>query len=193
MEDLWAFNDESLAEEIFRSGIPVVSAVGHEVDFTISDFVADLRAATPSNAAELISPDSAELMEFLKEAGSRLEKIQLNRIRLKRLRLREMSSSRSLASALNLVEKRRMDLDNHTMRLEALGKRKLETAKQALAEQISALEALNPLSVLKRAYSIVTDINGQTVSDAGKLKKGDRLKIQMAVGSALCTVDEVEK
>jgi exodeoxyribonuclease VII large subunit len=79
------------------------------------------------------------------------------------------------------------------MRLEALGKRKLETAKQALAEQISALEALNPLSVLKRAYSIVTDINGQTVSDAGKLKKGDRLKIQMAVGSALCTVDEVEK
>lgn len=193
MEDLWAFNDESLAEEIFRSGIPVVSAVGHEVDFTISDFVADLRAATPSNAAELISPDSAELMVFLKEAGARLEKIQLNRIRLKRLRLREMSSSRSLASALNLVEKRRMDLDNHTMRLEALGKRKLETAKQVLAEQISALEALNPLSVLKRAYSIVTDINGQTVSDAGKLKKGDRLKIQMAVGSALCTVDEVEK
>ncbi len=193
MEDLWAFNDESLAEGIFRSDIPVVSAVGHETDFTISDYVADLRAATPSNAAELVSPSSAELKETLMEAAERLEKIQLNRIRLKRLRLREMSSSRSLASALNLVEKRRMDLDNQTMRLEALGRRKLETAKQALAEQITALEALNPLSVLKRAYSIVTDASGHTVSDAGKLKKGDKLKIRMSIGSAFCTVDEVEE
>lgn len=193
MEDLWAFNDESLAEEIFQSDIPVVSAVGHETDFTISDYVADLRAATPSNAAELVSPSSAELKETLLEARERLEKTQLNRIRLKRLRLREMSSSRSLASALNLVEKRRMDLDNQTMRLEALGRRKLETAKQALAEQITALEALNPLSVLKRAYSIVTDASGHTVSDACKLKKGDKLKIRMSIGSAFCTVDEVEE
>lgn len=193
MEDLWAFNDESLAEEIFRSEIPLVSAVGHETDFTIADYVSDLRAATPSNAAELISPSSEELKDSLIEAGERLKKIQLNRLRLNRLRLREMSLSRSLASALNLVEKRRMDLDNQSMRLEALGKGKLEKAKQALAEQITALEALNPLSVLKRAYSIVTDKDGHTVSDAGKLKKGDKLKIRMSIGRAFCTVDEVEE
>ena len=193
MEDLWAFNDEELAEEIYRSEIPIVSAVGHEIDFTISDFVSDLRAATPSNAAELISPSCDEITETLSKERDRLEKIQLDIIGLKKMRLREMRSSRSFASALNLVERRRMDLDNQTMRLETLSERKLETAKQTLAEQMSALEALNPLSVLKRAYSIVTDMNGRAINDAGTLKKGDKLKIIMSVGSALCTVDKVEK
>ena len=155
IEDLWAFNSEKLAIAIFKCEIPVISAVGHETDFTICDFVADLRAPTPSAAAELAVPDLSELILHLKNLIINLTNNYLKIIDEKKDKLTELISHRSIKYPLELIDIRRQDLDNYTKRLMDAYNTKIKTSLSEYKNIISKLDALSPLKVLARGYAIV--------------------------------------
>ena len=212
IEDLWAFNDERVARAIYDCEIPVISAVGHEPDVTIADFVADLRAATPSNAAELAAPDSAELMQAIDSASRRLENAVNKRISAYREALDGLASRRVLQSATGFVEQRRSQLETLRVRLEATGdfasKRRLQL--DGLASRLDAsadalltrkkneylraaakLDALSPLKVLSRGYAIAVDGSGAAVKDSACVEIGERLTVRLDKGSLGVRVEDV--
>lgn len=213
LEDLWAFNEENVARAIFASKIPVVSAVGHEPDVTISDFVADLRAPTPSGAAELIVPDAAELRLQLDRQMERLA--HAIRQRMTQSRTRTVMLSERLhryAPAQYVAEQHRRVEELHTRLTQAM-KRKLEnshsqlTRKSEQLEKLPALlldrqrarlsacagrlQALSPLSVLARGFSMVTDQKGNLVADSKQIKPGDVVKLRLASGTAQAQIQSV--
>ena len=145
MEDLWAFNDERVARAIYASEIPVISAVGHEPDVTISDYVADLRAATPSNAAELAVPDRQELLKKLSMMQTAMQQSVQKTLKLSRQRLNSLAEKRVLQSPLNYVEDRRVLLDFLSTRLHAAGQKTLHEKKQRFVRLTAALDAMSPL------------------------------------------------
>ena len=184
MEDLWAFNEEIVARAIAGSKIPVISCVGHETDFTIADFVADLRAATPSAAAELVVKSKVELAANI--AGLEKRLLQSLRIYYENLqgKFRRLSSSRMLANPLALLERpvRRLD-DAVEGMIHASGER-LRRAGEKLNLQSEKLKALSPLFPLKKGYAVVKDAAGKAVKSAAALAPGDRLSLQFAEGRA---------
>jgi exodeoxyribonuclease VII large subunit len=184
MEDLWAFNEEIVARAIAGSKIPVISCVGHETDFTIADFVADLRAATPSAAAELVVKSKVELAANI--AGLERRLLQSLRIYYENLqgKFRRLSSSRMLANPLALLERpvRRLD-DAVEGMIHASGER-LRRAWEKLNLQSEKLKALSPLFPLKKGYAVVKDAAGKAVKTAASLAPGDRLSLQFAEGRA---------
>lgn len=182
MEDLWAFNDERVARTIYQSEIPVISAVGHEPDVTISDFVADLRAATPSNAAELAVPDQAELRERLLSAQSRLQQAQTRQLKLARQRLDGLKSKRVLQSPMNYLQDRRMLLDYQQKQLAACTRQQLDKKKQRFIRLTAALDAMSPLKVLSRGYSMTRDQNGRVLRDAGAVQAGSQITVTLQTG-----------
>lgn len=182
MEDLWAFNDERVARTIYQSEIPVISAVGHEPDVTISDFVADLRAATPSNAAELAVPDQAELRERLLSAQSRLQQAQTRQLKLARQRLDGLKSKRVLQSPMNYLQDRRMLLDYQQKQLAACTRQQLDKKKQRFIRLTAALDAMSPLKVLSRGYSMTRDQNGHVLRDAGAVQAGSPITVTLQTG-----------
>ena len=182
MEDLWAFNDERVARTIYQSEIPVISAVGHEPDVTISDFVADLRAATPSNAAELAVPDQAELRERLLSAQSRLQQAQTRQLKLARQRLDGLKSKRVLQSPMNYLQDRRMLLDYQQKQLAACTRQQLDKKKQRFIRLTAALDAMSPLKVLSRGYSMTRDQNGHVLRDAGAVQAGSQITVTLQTG-----------
>ena len=182
MEDLWAFNDERVARTIYQSEIPVISAVGHEPDVTISDFVADLRAATPSNAAELAVPDQAELRERLLSAQSRLQQAQTRQLKLARQRLDGLKSKRVLQSPMNYLQDRRMLLDYQQKQLTACARQLLDKKKQRFIRLTAALDAMSPLKVLSRGYSMTRDQNGHVLRDAGAVQAGSQITVTLQTG-----------
>ncbi len=189
-EDLWAFNEEVLARAVAASEIPVISAVGHETDFTICDFVADLRAPTPSAAAELAVPDIGEVRATL----SAMEKRMTNTLALMVSRRRERL--RAFTSRL-LVEKRRMDelsiaVDTLTTRAEAAMAAGLEKAERRLLQSATALDALSPLRVMARGYT-VTSRGGKVLKTAADLSENDEISVRFTDGAALCRVLNVER
>ena len=188
IEDLWAFNDELVARAIFSSKIPTISAVGHEPDFTIADFAADLRAATPSNAAELVSPDKADLMFKLKSSGKRLSSESLKLINMHRVRLTELKSRRILASPTGFVDEKRLELDSIRMGLYSGSVKYLAGLKQAYIEKAAMLEALSPLKVLGRGYSITLGSDNKAIKDSKEVKIGDSVRIKLNRGVLCCTV-----
>ena len=191
IEDLWAFNDERVARAIYASELPVISAVGHEPDVTIADFVADLRAATPSNAAELVAPDVSELRDAIRSASARLDQAIGRGLSQRRTALTELASRRVMQSPTGFIDQRRLELDSIRLRLDAAATGRLHRERQEFARLAAKLDALSPLKVLGRGYSIALDAEGRAVREAGQLKAGDKLDLRLSRGGAKCLVESV--
>ena len=190
-EDLWGFNDERLARAVAASEIPVVSAVGHEVDFTICDFVADLRAATPSAAAELSLPDKEDLTRQVQSLTTRLTAAQTTRLKRYRTQLDRLSAARALTSPEAVYRLRRENVAVLEKRLSLSVSRRLTFKRQSMERVVAALAALNPLSVLGRGYALVQTEAGKVIPAAAELTVGDRVNLRFADGSALVRVEEI--
>lgn len=182
MEDLWAFNDERVARMIYLSQIPVISAVGHEPDVTISDFVADLRAATPSNAAELAVPEQGELRERIAALRLRLAQAEERRLKLIRQQVEKLQSARVLQNPKNYLEDRRLLLDFQQNKLTAAMRQLVLKKQQDFVARRTALEAMSPLKVLSRGYAMTRDSAGRVVTDAAALKPGEIITVTLRNG-----------
>ncbi len=192
LEDLWAFNNEQLAREIAASSVPVISAVGHETDFTICDFVADRRAPTPSAAAELAVPDCSELRLALSSMTERYAALLLNRISTGRQRLDYLSSSRSLSDSELILTDRRITLDRLAEKLGVELSSKLALKRADLRESTAKLGSLSPLAVLSRGYGAVTDTNGNIIKTADELALGQSVNIRFSDGQATAEILQKE-
>lgn len=192
LEDLWAFNDERVARAIYASEIPVISAVGHEPDVTISDFVADRRASTPSNAAEIAVPDHREMEEFLHGIGVRLDQSVVRDLQRRRQQLNALENRGVLRDASSFVALRRMDVDRITAHLVSAGQKQIAERRQTLVQSAAALDAMSPLKVLSRGYVVADRGDGETVRSIKQLTKGDRVALRFADGKASCMVEELE-
>ena len=186
IEDLWAFNEERVARAIFASEIPIISAVGHETDFTIADFVADLRAPTPSAAAELAVPSQTELLSQLATYGVRMKNHMSKLVENLNLKLNRLTPQ----NPARRIDELRLRVDDYMRRSEngfnisALAKRK------ELAELTAKLDALSPLKVMSRGFSLATDNDGNIIRSANELYEGEKFTLRLADGSAECTVDK---
>lgn len=187
MEDLWCFNEESVARAIYRSEIPVISAVGHEPDVTIADYVADLRAATPSNAAELAVPDQNDVYGWLLQTRARLAQRTNRELTLARERVRRYEALRVLSDPAAIVADKRLLLDRETERLSAAYFNALAGQRQRFAACAAKLDALSPLKVLARGYAIPQK-EGRVVTSAKALKPQDEFTLQLQDGSVPCQV-----
>ena len=216
MEDLWAFNEEVVARAIYDSDIPVISAVGHEPDVTIADFVADLRAPTPSGAAELAVPDRAEYALSVRTLDTRLRTAAHKQLQIRRQRLTTLQERLELRTPANYIAEKRLLLDQMTdrlcaalparlsreeqklaamrQRLLAAGQGGLHKRRLRFAQTVATLDAISPLCVLARGYAVATKgKRGAVVSDAAALKAGDTLHIRFAKGAANCRVTDTEE
>lgn len=193
IEDLWAFNDEQVAYAIYHSEIPVISAVGHEPDVTISDYVADLRAATPSNAAELAVPDQDALRQSL-DAMSNAMASSLNRqVKAARQHLTVLSASPALQSPTGYLEQRNQSVELLKNRLVAAQNQNITRARQRYIAQISKLEAMSPLKVLTRGYSMVQSERGEVVRSVSQVALGERIQVRLSDGTLSATVMKKEE
>lgn len=190
-EELSAYNDERLARKLYESPVPVISAVGHETDFTICDFVADLRAPTPSAAAELAVPDAAELKARVSRLRTAARQALENRYRQDEARFRAVSASPLLRRPLELIETRALRLDRLSERLRTLTERSLETKNAAFSNAAARLDALSPLKVMARGFAAVRR-GAEPVRSAAQLSAGDRIFLKLADGSAGCLVEETD-
>lgn len=188
IEDLWAFNEEIVAYAIYNSIIPVISAVGHETDFTISDFVADLRAPTPSAAAELAVPDKAELLNNLNFLFKHCNQAMADILSGKRNELEYITSSVYLKNPLMLIRQKQMRFDSVTSRISNSALLTLAEEKTKFAKAASSLDSLNPFKVLARGYSVITNTDGKIISSSANLKKDDIINIKFSKGNAECIV-----
>lgn len=193
IEDLWAFNDEGLARVIAASKIPVISAVGHETDFTICDFVADRRAPTPSAAAELAVPDTAELKRKIQNIVSREANVLYSMLKIRRDKLDTLSNTRAMTNPMNVIDDRRMLTGMLTERLVRAEENCVQKQRAELAKEAGRLDALNPLSVIARGYSAVYKTDGKLVKSIDDVNPGDQIEFKTLGGAAVCTVDEVNK
>jgi exodeoxyribonuclease VII large subunit len=192
LEDLWAFNDERVARAIYDSEIPVISAVGHEPDVTISDFVADRRASTPSNAAEIAVPDMAELLRTLQGAENRMAQGALRELEQGGKRLETIRKKRVLSDPAAYLQDRRLQLDFvHQKLANAAGAYLAEDGKR-FAQLAAKLDALSPLKVLGRGYAMAQTEDGTILRSSAQVAAGDRIRVQLAEGSIGCTVDNRE-
>jgi len=193
IEDLWAFNDERVARAIYESGIPIISAVGHEPDVTIADYVADVRASTPSNAAEIAVPDRHEISEALD--GYDIRARQAVGTMLDRLsqRLDVLRAKRVLADPSASIDNRRIELDHMRERLGAAAERDFAAKRQSFVKLAASLDAMSPLRVLSRGYSITTGKSGRAVRRAAELAPGDIVRVRFAEGRADCVVETIEE
>ena len=188
MEDLWAFNEEIVARAIYDSDIPVISAVGHEPDVTIADFAADLRAATPSNAAELAVPDQNEVAVWLRQMEGRLAQAMGRKLERARKDLDRAARCRALQDPMNYVDDKRMVLDYQREKLAAGLNAALNRERQRFGQLASKLDALSPLKVLGRGYAIPRKGDGGVVRSVSDVTPGDQLKLRVADGEISCQV-----
>jgi exodeoxyribonuclease VII large subunit len=187
LEDLWAFNEEIVARAIAASRIPVISAVGHEIDFTIADFVADLRAPTPSAAAELAVPVKAELEAQITRLAARLGGSLQNQVHV--LRERIPGFRQTMVHALRSgLQQRQQRVDQSALTLSHRLQSAVAERKQTVRRLEVQLRVLSPLGVLERGYSLTETADGAVVRDAGRLKKGDLLRTRFAKGTVLSEV-----
>ncbi len=190
MEDLWAFNDERVARAIYESDIPVISAVGHEPDVTIADFVADLRAATPSNGAELAVPDQNELRQNLLHAQARMTAAIQKKIKLSRQTLDTFAQKRVLQSPENYIADKRMLLDHIHGRMLAASKVLLANKKERYVRLAAKLDAMSPLKVLSRGYSVTRKADGTLLTSAEQVNAGEMIRVDLREGHLLAQVQE---
>lgn len=192
LEDLWAFNEEIVARAIYRCKTPVISAVGHEPDVTIADFAADVRAATPSNGAELAVCDRAELRALLEQQARRMEKAQERRLELLRQRLRRLSERPVLRSPEGSLQQKELLLELLRQRLERAAVSAVEQDQRRFAALSGRLDALSPLKVLARGYAVATR-QEQVLHSVAQLSPGEEIRLRLADGTAFCAVERIEK
>lgn len=191
-EDLWEFNSEKLARVIYESPIPVISAVGHETDFTICDFVSDLRAPTPSAAAEIAVPDIADLYEIIEGFKSRAKNALTSYVNKAETRLNKAYQSAAFLRPDRIVDDRQIYLDRLCERLSGAVEKGVANGEKNCMSLTAKLDALSPLKVLSRGYAAVSDKSG-AVTTASQVSKGDRLNLQFYDGSAECEILSVSK
>lgn len=192
IEDLWAFNDEELANTIYNAKTPIISAVGHEVDFTICDFVSDLRAPTPTGAAELAVPNMSDIMINLEHLKIRLNESLNKKIDYNKLLLNNLKNSFVLKNPMLLYENKKQNIDLYFEKLNNMMNYRLERTNTKFSNLINKLELLNPLSVLSKGYS-VTYKDDKVIKDASKLKKNDSVTIRLYNGLFEAKVEEIKK
>jgi len=193
IEDLWPFNEEKVARAIFSSEIPVISGVGHETDFTIADFVADLRAPTPSAAAELAIGNREEIENRLDNLSRRLLQNQKARLKNARERLSSISNRRIFKKPEELFINKMQRLDELSRELKWNMEKKLNKSKERFKILSSKMDTLSPLKTIKRGYSITYDEDENPVTDISEVNKGDKVKTTIINGSFLSTVDQIEE
>lgn len=193
IEDLWAFNDERVAYAIYESEIPIISAVGHEPDVTISDYVADLRAATPSNAAELAVPDREALLQNLDAASSAMVAALSHQLRNARQRLNVLSRSAALSSPTGYLEQRQEQLEHLKSRLIAAQNQMLHQKRNRFVSCTAKLDAMSPLKVLSRGYSIVNAENGAILRSVRQTAPKQQISVMFADGSINAIVSEIKE
>lgn len=191
IEDLWEFNDEGLARAVYNSEIPVISAVGHETDFTICDFVADMRAPTPSAAAELAVPDANELQYALSSLKNRMFLNVSSGIADRRSRLEYLTSKGVLKSPDEMLSNRSQRLDTAFSKMLSSYENRIGGKKVEFISAATALSKLDPMSVLMRGFAFVSDKNGKNVYSSQALEKGDKINVRFHDGSAVCEVKEI--
>lgn len=191
IEDLWSFNSEKLARAIYDCKVPIISAVGHETDFTISDFVADRRAETPSAAAEMAVPDMAELKKQLNSMSYEIMSIVRSMISESRESLNAIKNNNCLKDPFNTINIKRMMLDGTEIKLNSFTKTEIQKYRHDFSSTVAKLNALSPLNVLARGYSVAYS-NGKIVSSSDDLTVGDSLNIDFYNGSAVCEIKELK-
>lgn len=191
IEDLWEFNDEGLARAVYNSEIPVISAVGHETDFTICDFVADMRAPTPSAAAELAVPDANELQYALSALKNRMFLNVSSGIADRRSRLEYLTSKGALKSPDEMLSNRSQRLDTAFSKMLSSYENRISGKKVEFISAATALSKLDPMSVLMRGFAFVSDKSGKNVFSSQSLAKGDKINVRFHDGSAVCEVKEI--
>jgi len=190
IEDLWAFNDERVARAIYASELPVISAVGHEPDVTIADFVADARAATPSHAAEMAVPDRVELLEKLQAQRLRMARGEGRRLEQLRRRLSELSGKRVMTDPLAPVQDKRLLLDHVQKELCHAALARMAKPRRELAALAASLDAMSPLKVLGRGFALVTDERGKPLRRAADVAVGSEVTAVLSEGRLRCRVEE---
>ena len=185
IEDLWAFNSEALARKIYESPIPVISAVGHETDFTICDFVADLRAPTPSAAAELAVPDSAEIISKLNKYNTFLKNGLLLKYNGQKVKFDALANKSILSKPFNITESRNETVDRLFDKMLNAYKGIISQEKSRYVSDVAKLDALSPLKVLSRGYSIA-EVNGKVIKSVNDISNGDKFKLKLSDGTVNC-------
>lgn len=193
MEDLWAFNDERLARVIYDSQIPVISAVGHEPDVTISDYVADLRAATPSNAAELAVPDQNALRQTLDSMHSSMATVLSRHLRSARQHLNVLSQSPVLQAPDNYLAQKKLKLEHLEKSLIAAQNQQLARKQQKYVSLTASLDAMSPLKVLSRGYAMAQTQDGSLLRSTTQVRPQEEISISLADGTLRATVNEVKE
>ena len=191
MEDLWAFNDERVARAIFASRIPVISAVGHEPDVTISDFVADLRASTPSNAAELAVRNCKEIRESLNNYEIRARQAMHKRLQTLSQSLENLKNRRAFQNPMSGIEDRRQRLDHMRDRLISAQERRISADKQRFVALAASLDAMSPLRVLSRGYAVAMNEKGENVKSVRQLSVGQTLEVMISDGKFGAVVSSI--
>ena len=188
LEDLWPFNEKVVAESIYESEIPIISAVGHETDFTISDFVADLRAPTPSAAAELAVPDIYEVTKKIRLYEDRLRNSLIKKVEFMKMRYEKCMSSSVIKEPTRKINENYIKLDGYIKQLENIIKIKNEKERTKYVELVAKLDAFSPLKTLTRGYSI-TEKNGNIIKTSKELNKGDIVSIKFIDGNKEATIN----
>jgi len=193
IEDLWAFNDEQVAYAIYESRIPVISAVGHEPDVTISDYVADLRAATPSNAAELVVPDQESLRQTLDSISDSMAHMLNRQLKNARQHLRILADSPSLQNPRDYLLKKKQTVALLQGRLTASQMNNISRNKQRYIASVAKLDAMNPLKVLTRGYAMAQTENGEILRSVTQLERGERILVSLSDGELTATVMDIKE
>ena len=190
MEDLWAFNDERVARAIYESELPVISAVGHEPDVTIADYVADQRASTPSNAAEIAVPDQAELLRWLRGTEDRMIQSQAQRLETLRQKLELLAGKRVMTDQLAYVQDKRMELLHVQQRLGDLSNAAVSQKRRRFSTLAASLDAMSPLKVLGRGYAMARNEAGQILKSYRDVAAGEAVTVTLGEGGFTCRVEE---
>lgn len=181
LEDLWPFNEEIVAHAIYESELPIISAVGHETDFTIADFVADLRAPTPSAAAELAVPDMYEVEQKIKQYENRLKLALNKKLEIMKLRFEKCMNSRAMKDPYRIIQDNYLKIDSYLKNMELQIQTKVQDEKSKYIELVSKLDALSPLKTLTRGYSLVEKDN-KLIKSVKELNTGDKIQIKLTDG-----------
>ncbi len=188
IEDLWAFNDERVARAIFDCSIPIVSGVGHETDFTIADFVADLRAPTPSAAAEVATPDSVSELQHISDLKLRAQRVLLSRINTERANIDRLMARPVMQGPSQLINERRLTLDLFIEKMNRSVCGRVDADKAKLAIAVGKLDAYSPLKVLARGYSIAKGADESVIKSVNDVKENDRISLTVSDGEIPCVV-----
>ncbi len=192
IEDLWAFNDERVARAIYESELPVISAVGHEPDVTIADYVADVRASTPSNAAELAVPNVRDIRELLDNLSIRRTQAMHKKISTLESKLDELKKRKVLQTPMAYVDSKRAELDYMKDKFIAAADRSNSAKRREFVRLAASLDAMSPLKVLGRGYAIAADDKGQLVRSVSNIKPDDKIRLSVSDGVIKCRVEESE-